>query len=297
MYILTMAFGDRWDYHAHASLLIISLLRELDAGDRIIVVTDRADLYSAINEKVLIETVDTDTLSEWMGQHQFVWRTKIKAIDHVLDKYGDTDILYLDSDILYIRDIEKVKESAAANQFMMHKNEGRLSAGKTRTFELMWQKLRNNTFGGLRVADDVCMWNAGVLLLPASFARDVNAATLKACDELCDRLPMIQLAEQFAYSHVLSHFGTIRPAEREFLHYWGNKSEWCERTSTYLAESFLSGKSLSDCAEQFDPRDFLDIPVYRKRSKLLSRIDRSLARIFKTTELRFEDEASKYVQP
>ena len=118
MHIITIAFGHNLTCHAQVSLLILSLLHDMKENDALIVYTDDPDYFKAFKSRIIIEKLTEGAIEDWMGPHRYIWRIKIKAIEHTIDKYGQTDILFLDSDTMLINNLDRIRRAADEGNFV-----------------------------------------------------------------------------------------------------------------------------------------------------------------------------------
>jgi hypothetical protein len=66
----------------------------------------------------------------------------------------------------------------------MHLNEGKLSLLRSKTERMMWKQVGKKSFGGVVIQPDHCMWNAGVVALPALKSMNIVKMALAICDNM-----------------------------------------------------------------------------------------------------------------
>ena len=88
----------------------------------------------------------------------------------------------------------------------------------------MWQQVRQQTFGGVRLHEDHVMWNAGVVGIPAARAAASIALALRLCDDMSRQQVTPRLIEQLALSVALAETGPLQAAAPYIGHYWSTKA-------------------------------------------------------------------------
>ncbi len=286
MNILYLVFGENQQNHAQAYFSICSFLGQMDAHDRVYVMTDAPDFYERLNGKIEIITINKTQLDDWQGKHQFFWRAKIKAIEHICRLHPDEAILYSDTDTFLYSDI-KILKSDLENP-VMHLNEGALSQLKSKTEKLMWQQVGNKVFGGVLIQPHHAMWNAGVVGVPAHKGLEICQLALDICDDMLVANVTRRLIEQFALGVALSENGDMKPAENYIGHYWSNKEEWSVAIQRFIINSSLKNNSLKVDIQDIKQFDFSKIAI-------LKRIPNTQRRLKKLIEKWFPSEDKGFV--
>ena len=286
MNILYLVFGENQQNHAQAYFSICSFLGQMDAYDRVYVMTDAPDFYKRLNEKIEILTINKIQLDDWQGKNQFFWRAKIKAIEYICRLHPQESALYLDTDTFLYSGIKALK--FALENPVMHLNEGALSQQKSKTEKLMWQQVGDKTFGGIQIQPLHAMWNAGVVGIPANKGLKICQLALDICDDMLEANVTRRLIEQFALGVALSENGDMKPAENYIGHYWSNKEEWSIAIQRFIINSSLENNSLETDIEGVKRFNFSSIAI-------LKRIPNTQIRLKKIVEKWFPSEDKAFI--
>jgi hypothetical protein len=285
MNILYLVFGENQQNHAQAYFSICSFLGQMDAHDRIYVMTDAPDFYERLNEKIEILTINKTQLDDWQGIHQFFWRAKIKAIEHICRLHPEESVLYLDTDTFLYSDIKTLKSDL--ENPVMHLNEGTLSQLKSKTEKLMWQQVGEKIFGGILIQSNHDMWNAGVVGIPAHKGMKICQLALDICDDMLEANVTRRLIEQFALGVALSENGNMKPAESYIGHYWSNKEEWSVAIQRFIINSLLKNNSLEADIEDIKRFDFSKIAIQKRIPNTQIRLKRLVQKWFPSEDRKF----------
>ncbi|WP_196886780.1 hypothetical protein [Aureivirga sp. CE67] len=282
MNLMFLTFGDNLKNHAQACFAILSFLSKNEGiVDKIYMFTDRPDFYEFFGDRVQCIKITKETLTEWEGEHQFFWRVKIKAVEHLVNLDPNSHILYLDSDTFKYKSISKLKDLLDNNQGIMHKKEGALSDLTTKTEKMMLKQMKNKTFAGITIDGKSEMWNAGTIGVPKGKNREIVEKSLSLCDEMCAAGVTRRLIEQFSFSVATKEICGLTPAEEQIGHYWGNKSEWNEMISGFFTNVALSNLDLNATIEKFKEINLIEIPIIKQRKNTQVRLERLLSKAFK----------------
>ena len=145
MHILYCTFGNRFQNHLQAAFSAISFLQQKNEVSSINIITDAAPFYKHLSGHVNIIEVTADTIQEWKGPHDFFWRVKIKAIEHISNLYVGSPVIYLDTDTFLYSNIASLKAELQKGHAYMHEDEGALSTLTDKTSKRTWRALRQNT--------------------------------------------------------------------------------------------------------------------------------------------------------
>lgn len=277
MRLVLLTFGDRLDVHSQAAFCIVSFLKA-DRALPVTVVTDRPALYAHLASALQMQLVDAATLADWQRPHGFFWRVKIRALQEVAAAHPHDDLLYVDADTILVEGLDRLRDTLAAGQPLMHLPEHHLCEAPTNTERAMWKVLRSGRFGGLAVDAQTTMWNAGVVGVPATSAASMLAAALAACDAMCETPARRRLLEQLAFSMALGAGGALRDARREVLHYWGNKAGWQAAIDAFWIDSKLAARSLAQDIDAFDATTHAGRPIEQRPRRLARWLQRLAAR-------------------
>jgi len=125
----------------------------------------------------------------------------------------------------------------------------------------MWKGIKDQTFDGNRLTSDDCMWNAGVIGIPAGISSDAIKMAINMCDDMCKVIPPMFLIEQFCMSVTLQRKVEMQAANGWIGHYWSNRDPWNQLISTFINESYMKGCSLEEDIERMRNFNFRQIPI------------------------------------
>jgi hypothetical protein len=275
-----MVFGDQPVYHQQAAFSILSILAQKQAGDSILMLTNHPEYYAFFGEQVKTSTITPQTLEEWKGPHQYFWRIKLQAIAYAALGVDEQAIVYLDTDTFLFGDLEQMRSGLMAANSFMHLNEGSLAAHKSKTIKKMWRHLSGKEFAGIRIQGSHCMWNAGLVAMPAGKALPVLTKAIALCDAFCDARVSPRLIEQFSLSVSLSEQAALLPADHYFGHYWGNKPAWENYISSFFHLQFFQNQELKEQQEAFQKLDLRSLPVHIVYSNTRKRLQERVYKLF-----------------
>lgn len=279
MIIAYLAFGKDISNFQQAVFSILTILPKLNEEEKIVVITDSPDNFNLLITQITIIEVDNLTLKEWKGPYDFFWRTKIKALQFVSEKWKNKSILYLDSDTFLFGTLEGIRLNLSKGVNVMHTNEGKLSEIFSKTQSLMWKQLRGKCFGNIEIDSDKCMWNAGVVGVSYKKLEQIELALIM-CDEMCEARVIPTYIEQFALSVAMNQPNVLVEAQKEIGHYWGNKTMWNAMIQELFSSALMNNLSIQQLIEQVAKVDFEKIPIKAKSNKTKRRLERQLSRFF-----------------
>ncbi len=286
MNILYLVFGDEQLYHSQAYFSICSFSSQMEVSDRVLVMTDTPNFYVRFGNKVQIIEINQTQIEEWKGEHNFVFRAKIKAIEYACQLYPNQPLMYLDSDTFLFNDLRLLKKSIVNP--LMHLREGLLSELKSKTIQNLWRTVEGHELEGIQIQTKHAMWNAGVVGLPANQGLKITNSVLKICDEILAMKVGKWIVEQFSFSIVMSEIGNLQPAEPFIAHYWSNKEEWNEAIQQFMLKSFLKKSSVQDDILAISQFNFSKIAIQK-------RIPNTQIRLKKLVEKWFPSEDKLFV--
>ncbi len=265
MNIVYLVFGDKIDHYQQVYFSIYTAMARKSSDDRILVVAENPDLFNSIGDRIEIIPIDRKKITEWEGEHKFFWRVKIKALEHVAEKYPDEDLLYLDGDTFFYEYADELRAKLQSGQNFMHLEEGKLAKLKSKTERKMWQQMQGKTYSGIKIDENSAMWNAGMIAIShKNFA--CLKLTLDLNDAMCADGVTRRLIEQFAFSLGLNEHSGLKPADHVVGHYWGNKNQWNTLISNFLKVAFMKHYSLEKIIKEVKEMDFTKIPIRVRES-------------------------------
>ncbi|MDR3706248.1 MAG: hypothetical protein P4L28_10115 [Paludibacteraceae bacterium] len=280
MNLVYLVFGDELKNHVQTNLSLLTFLKASEINS-VNIITDKPEFYNQVSTFVKIIPVSDHQLTEWKGEHDFFWRIKIKAIELIANMYKGEDILYVDSDtFLFSENVNKIQEFLSNGYSFMHLNEGKLSQLNTKTEKRMWNQVKNNTFGGVKITEETCMWNAGIISISGAKSNQIIQLTLDICDDMLQANVTRRLIEQFSFSVALNKCSKLIPAENYIGHYWGNKQEWNSFITNFILKSYFQKHTVEEQIEDLKGFDFSAMPIFVKESNTKKRIVNLLNYIF-----------------
>lgn len=285
MNILYIVFGNNQQHHTQAYFSICTFLGQMTTNDRIYMLTDAPQFYQRLGDRIKVIETSQSLLTEWSGEHDFFWRIKIKAIEHICLLHPEEAVVYLDTDTFLYEQLSSLK--IALQKPIMHLNEGQLSALKSKTERKMWSEVGAKSFGGMTITPHHCMWNAGVVGLPAQSLDTVRLA-LAICDDMLAAGVTRRLIEQFSLAVALSQKGEVQAAESFIAHFWAAKEEWNKLIQDFTLRSFLEGSTVEQDIVTISKLDFTTVPISQ-------RIPNTQIRFKKWIEKRFPTEKKQYL--
>lgn len=123
--IVYLSFGDeKYKYELLYNLKSFFKNCKLWNNQQIVIICDEANLFiknGLVHARILIEEIPKKILEEWFGKEHFLFRIKIKAIEYVLKKYKGS-VLYLDTDVVILSEVQPLLEKAESNIFLLNTN-------------------------------------------------------------------------------------------------------------------------------------------------------------------------------
>ena len=239
---LFFAFGHNLSNHSMAYFSILSLKKLAPVNSHFVMYTDRPDYYKYLSPIMETRLLDEQTLKDWHGPHNFVWRVKIKAmLDSAQRDAGH--LVYLDTDTFALTSLTPMIEKLENGASMMHERESLLCEDKAKKKMLMWKQTQNKTFGGMKIDSQTAMWNAGVIALNSKNKLELINKALQSTDEMCEKNVERWLIEQLSVSLALASSKNLIPAQPWIAHYWGNKDGMLRNIQIFLTQILQLGLS------------------------------------------------------
>lgn len=233
--------------------------------------TDNCDFFKPYETALPLRyrKVDASDIKRWRGNIDFVHRVKIEVLrDFVQDHQGS--ILYMDTDVCFLRSTTRVFEGIEAGRRYMHVQESllrdnanpiirKLNAFLSKNTPLKWGERAQN------ISQDTAMWNAGVLGFQSKDTKLLDDVLLFT-DDVHQRFPK-HVVEQFAFSLIFQEAGPVFAASREIMHYWSLKE-----MRTYLDSFFrhFADRSVEELA-RLSQLIQLHVPMQDRGSFYLNR--------------------------
>ncbi|OOF39225.1 hypothetical protein BKK49_08380 [Rodentibacter rarus] len=287
MNLLLLTFGQKLENHYQAAFCILTFLKDPQIK-KIIIVTDYPAFYDFLGNKVKIISINEKTLEDWKGKNDFFWRIKIKAIELVVHQYPDNHLFYVDSDTFLASNLQSVVQKLDENIGLMHTFEYKLSGqNRSKTTRGMFSVLNGKVFFDITINPQSEMWNAGVIALPKTCAKEIINLSLNLCDAICATPCPRRLVEQFSFSLAMNHLTELSSCEDVIGHYWGNKPEWNQFISQFFVNALLKQKTLEQCVEELRAFNWHSLPLEKKLRSTNSTLKRLIDRLFPHKHIKY----------
>lgn len=280
MNIVYLVFGNNKDHYRQVYFSMYTALAWKSDEDRIIVLAEDTSLFNFFENNAEIIPIDKSIIKEWEGEYHFFWRVKIKALQHIAEKYPLDSILYLDGDTFFYQNMDPLRTGLESGQNFMHLEEGKLSTLSTKTEKLMWKQMKDKTYGKVRIDKNVSMWNAGLIGVSCKHL-DCLQDTLEINDAMCADGVTRRLIEQFAFSLGLNRCSELQPADHIVGHYWGNKTQWNRIINDFLEECFMKKYSLAQVIEDVKQMDLTQNAIWVKESSTQQKLKKIIDGFYK----------------
>ena len=232
--LVTQSFGRENEYKR----VILSILSfwAIYSGDKsrikTVLSTDKPDYFKSYFEGIPVEYIvlTPDKIKIMRGQIDFIHRMKIALIEEAFQRHPGADMLYMDSDTIFLKDPKILVENIHGNNSFMHLVEfsyddykkfanQRIGEANHLAFIELLENKKFTTSAGEEEFHSLTGWNAGVMGLPAKvadFLPDIYALT----DAFYLAAPL-NGSEQAAFSYILQTRTILQDCEEYVYHYWG----------------------------------------------------------------------------
>lgn len=223
-YIAFLCYGDKGVFYECAYALL-SLSRLYPSGlnnIQIWIYTDDAAWFQSFKDCKLplyYKELSRQTIQQWRGKINFVHRVKIELLkDLTKDKTGN--ILYTDTDVVFMYPIDHILQGINTGQLYMHTMEGIVSNRGNPILRKLNDHLQKDTSRQIngKLLQNLAMWNAGVLGFNTQ-CKNLLDDVLQFTDEQYPKLPK-HVIEQFAFSVYFQKAASVKAASPYILHYW-----------------------------------------------------------------------------
>lgn len=286
MNIVYLVFGENMDHYQQVYFSMYTAMARKSSDDRIIAIAENPDLFNSFGNRIEVIPIDRGIIKDWEGEHKFFWRVKIKALQHIAEKYPNESILYLDGDTFFYENPDDLRKSLENGQNFMHIEEGKLARLKSKTERTMWQQMHGKTYVKVKIDENTAMWNAGLIGISKQHF-DCLKLTLAINDTMCADGVTRRLIEQFAFSLGLNEYSKLKPADHIVGHYWGNKNQWNSVINGFLKEAFMKDFSFEQIIQKVQEMNLTKLPIrvresstQRKLTKLIDSFYNDLRPVF-----------------
>ena len=285
--VVFLAFGPRVDLYAQIYFALRSAQSWREGNYNVTVLTDKPEFMASLKEEVDIIHLSSETLVEWRGEHDFLWRIKMKAIEHVAKIHPEDHILYFDSDIVVAKSLDMLISRLDSGSSIMHIKEKVIASSSSRKDKKLSKALSGFEFSKYKFDDASEMYNAGVMGVPAGKSIQVLSDAIDLCDALCGTEADKTYLEQLAFSIALKATGNLLTAEDVIIHYWGNKDNWNNLIENYLLESKFKQLSKESELKMMRHINFSETPYYYRIQATNRRFKKLADKMFSGERMRF----------
>ena len=242
----TLAVGSKTSYHLEAQMLILSLLANCAAGDRVLIGTDQCEFYRWLEPLGLeVEQVSSARIQQWIdgrpvGTDAYFFRAKLARCAELAKAEPDYACAWVDTDAIATGDLSPLNARLEAGCSLMNRAEDFYCQGNSKAERAYFKILSRRSFAGIQAKADSRQWNSGVLAVPAGQGEKLNLA-LAVLDEMMRAGVPGRTLEQVAAGLVLEQTGPLEGCDQHILHYWANRDQWLEFSQQILLKSLSAG--------------------------------------------------------
>lgn len=225
-YLVYQSYGST-DILNECCYSILSLLKQglNSEKNQIVIYTDNKDYFSFLpSTHISFIEMSAETITDYKGPYSFVHRLKIKIIQDCITRF-EGKILYVDSDIYFLKPIDTLFDKIDASNFLMCNNEGSIDIGGNKVFEKFSKFIRENTSylkkHNIPIPANVIMWNAGIIGF-TSPNKELMNKVLHTNDTIFEKFKS-HVVEQLSFCYQLQIHGNLHKSTDYVFHYWNLK--------------------------------------------------------------------------
>jgi hypothetical protein len=253
-----IAYGRK--FFKRIAKLSITSLKNLGVRDENILVLTDDQLYFK-NSRVNFLNHSNAEITNWMGPLNYPLRLKIKTCIQVRKQYPGRRIVFSDADTFWTQ-LPPEDVSLA----FLHCDEPWTNEASLVGYHAIAESMRLKRSG---------MFNSGLIGLPETVDDQILNTVLELADQICMRLTSkMYLAEQYAFSCVISSLPNFTTAQDCALHYWNCSSE-IESLTQHLSDSELASLSQDDLKKLINQSLELQNTFANKFRRRFSKLKRS----------------------
>ncbi len=224
-----IAYGRKF-FKRIATLSIISLKNLGVPGENILLLTDDPLFFKNLGVHFLNHS--NEEITDWMGPLNYPLRLKIKTCIEVRKKHPGKRIVFFDADTYW----NQLPPADVSLPFL-HCDEPWTNEASLVGYRAIAESMHLKRSG---------MFNSGLIGLPKTVDSQILSTVLELADRICMRLTSkMYLAEQYAFSCVVSSLPNFTTAQDCALHYWNCSSE-IESLTQHLSDSEFASLSQDD---------------------------------------------------
>ena len=275
-----LAFGSASVFHVQTYFSALTVLRHKRTADKVMIYTDHPQYYVRLGGSVSVMPLSKQMLDEWIGGSGYIYRAKIKAVEHCAECWPGAHTLFLDCDTCLMGSIDPVASLLDDDAGLMHKDEGHPSTVKGASLR-GWRAIGGKKIGSCVVSMRHNMWNSGVVGIPAGKSVDVCRLATDVCDAILASGARCFTAEQYGFSVAMQEHFKMFQAEQWIAHYWGNKDEWNRCIGEFVMKSHICGLSLDAEISALDDFPMATLPLYVRKPNTQRRLVKFVKWAFK----------------
>ena len=279
MTILYLTFGESIEYHVQAYLSMLSFKKQATKDDRIVMVTTVPQYYRRARPWAEVVPLDNKTVEEWKGSSHYSFRVKTMALCSQAERHTDDHILFVDTDTVLCGSLESIRRTLDQGNALMYNDEGQPSRMKGPSLR-MWHTLRGKTVAGVTLDGTHHMWNSGIIGIPRSLVGVIPQHTLQLLDAMLGAGVKCFNVEQYAMSVAMSEHASLKSADTQVAHYWGNKDQWEKHAYAVIARAYMEQLSVEEEIERLDIAQLKNIPIFVHKSNTGRRLKNLIGKLF-----------------
>lgn len=157
------------------SILTIIRTKGMNQNVKFVIITDQVDLFdkefSKINfiytSNIILERIDKDTVNDWIGNENYIFRVKIKVIEFFFKKYKQ-NVLFFDSDIIAIKNITPLFEIIENEKTIMYYNYKNIVSHLFNLFNAF--EVDKNKLIKLQIINDIILFEGFEYSIPCNYS-------------------------------------------------------------------------------------------------------------------------------
>lgn len=281
MNIVLLVFGTDLKYHIETNFCLLTIIANINKSDTITVYTDHPEYYARIAKYIDIVVLKQQTLESWINNSGYIFRAKIKAIEHSVQHHPNQDLLFLDCDTALYQPLNEIRNILNSGKGIMCNDEGHPSKMQGPSLR-MWKALDGKTIAGCTFSAKHNVWNSGVIGIPQAKLSVVINLAIKVCDFILNTNVKCFTAEQYAFSVAMQeNIENMSSSQPWICHYWGNKNGWHKYIKHFFLTSFFTNRSIEDEIQAVaNNKDYCNLPIHVKVSNTKRRLIKLLNRLF-----------------
>ncbi len=281
MNIVLLVFGTNLKYHTETNFCLLSVIANISKSDTVTVYTDHPEYYTRLAKHIDIVALEEQTLKSWINDSGYIFRAKIKAIEHSAQQHPDQDLLFLDCDTVLYQSLNGIRDILNSGKGIMCNNEGHPSKMRGPSLR-MWKALNGETVENCTFSAKHNVWNSGIIGIPRRQLQAVVHLAVHVCDFILSKNVKCFTAEQYAFSVAMQeNVEEIFSSQPWIVHYWGNKEEWNAYIHNFFLTSYVTNRSVEeDIQAVASDKGYCKLAVHKRIPNTKKRLTKLLNRLF-----------------